>query len=107
MLLFKRLVTTLVVFVILDFVASLGAIVAAGCITGMWLATQGPKASGGLNGERGIALRAEQFWPHFGPALLFASLGVAGVGALALSFSGALPWCRARPAPPPLPSPGT
>ncbi len=103
MLLFKRLLTTLVLFIVLFFVVFFGALVVGGAIAGAQVSRQANATTFDEGYAAGQKVGAE-FAQKWGVPIRNIALGVAVVGAFGLSFSGALPWCRRRPTPPPLPS---
>jgi hypothetical protein len=51
-----------------------------------------------LGFKAGVEMRRK-----YGPTIQKVSVSCAAVVSLAISFTGLLPWCRRKPAPPPLP----
>jgi hypothetical protein len=97
MILLKRSLTSFVLFIFLFFFAFLGIRVVGGAIAG---AKAGAKSS---NPQESFELgqqAGKNFVKQNLPAIVMSSLGVSLVASLALSFSGAFPWCR-KPAQPP------
>ena len=104
MLLFKRLLTTVVLFVVLFFLVFTVTMAVGGGVTGARMAAQNPNPPGGFQQGYQIGLRAGlEFRRQYLTTVRWTALGVALVGAAGLSFTGALPWCRRAPTPPPLP----
>jgi hypothetical protein len=95
MLLFKRLLTTAVLFVVLlvVFFVVIGGV--AGGIAGAKASRQAKAAdfqSGYAEGRKA----GEEMGRKYGPIIVLSSAGASLVTSVALSFSGALPWCRRR-----------
>ena len=107
MLFVKRLLTALIFFGILFVVVRTAALVLGGGIAGAKATSAQQAQNGGaplgfndsfsIGAKAGVAFREQ-----YGQTIGIASLAVATVGALWLSFGGVLPWCR-EVVPPPLP----
>ena len=107
MLFAKRLLTALVLFAFFFVVIRTVALGVGGGIAGAKATTalQAQNGSGPQGFNAGFAVGAKagaEFNAQYGQAIGLASLAVATVGALWLSFGGVLPWCR-DVTPPPLP----
>jgi|GEM_PF-3324323 len=103
MLLLKRLATAAVVFVLLFCLLFFTTLVVAGGI----VASKAVKDNPDAQKKADIARKAgEEFGTKYGVPIGFGALVLASATALALSFSGILPWCRkpsSEQEPPPMP----
>jgi hypothetical protein len=94
MLFFERLVTSCVLFAIL----SLALLITIGMVAG---------ARGGINSPTGRDSRAYaagyEVTRRYGAIVLLSVLSVLTLAAVAISFTGVLPWCRRECRPPPRP----
>lgn len=94
MLLFKRLATAAVVFVLLFCLLFFTTLVVAGGI----VASKAVKDNPDAQNKTEIARQAgEEFGTKYGLPIGFGALVIASAAAFALAFSGLLPWCRKMP----------
>ncbi|KAF0178157.1 MAG: hypothetical protein FD161_2094 [Limisphaerales bacterium] len=94
MLLFKRLVTTAVVFALLFCLLFVGALAVGGIIVSSRAIAKDPATKNRVE----IAEKAgEEFGDKYGDTIGIGALVIAFPAALALAFSGTLPWCRKKP----------
>jgi hypothetical protein len=103
MLLIKRLATTLVLFVILFVMFFMGSLVVGGAIAGARSGGANPDAKDFQSGFEAGQKAGAEFTRKYRGMIIFGSLGMSGLGSVAFSFSGLLPWCRKAAQPPKLP----
>jgi hypothetical protein len=100
MLFFARLGTSIVLFVVLFIVLLIGTLGVGGGIAGARAGAQARQA-GRTQSDYEVGQQAgSDFGKRYGKMIMFASLGVAGMASLVISFSGILPWCRKATVPP-------
>jgi hypothetical protein len=103
MLFFKRLLTSLGLFIVLSVVFSIGALAVVGGVVGAQASARNPAAKDFASGYDVGHAAGYEIGKKYGRFILLGSLGTSALASLAISFSGILPWCRKRPQPPPLP----
>ena len=102
MLLFKRLVTTVVLFALLFVAVWLGTImVGAAIVSAQAVIAEDARNPGHpVDQAQGMAIgqrAGAEFGRKYSAAAALGALVVAGILAPGLSFSGALVWCRRKP----------
>jgi hypothetical protein len=96
MLLFKRLVTAGVLFVVLFVIWALGALVIGGAFVGAQAGANNPKVKDFDAGYEAGHRAGIEFGRRYGPLIFFGAFGTSLVTSFAISFSGMLPWCRRK-----------
>jgi hypothetical protein len=99
MLLLKRLVTCGVLFVFLFVFLFIGSLAVGGAIAG----ARASNSQGAKTFQEGYAAGQQagaEFAQRYRGIIFLGAFATAGVGSLAISFSGILPWCRRNPQPP-------
>lgn len=107
MLFFLRLLTAGALFVFLFIFLFIGSLAVGGAIAGV---RSSPPATGSGDVQTSFQRGYEsgqragaEFARKYRGTIFLTSLGGAGVGSVAIAFSGILPWCRKRTGPPPVP----
>lgn len=103
MLFLKRILTSLVLFVVMAIALSTVGLIIGGAVAGaMATNAEGPPPPGMSiqdSYNRGYALGRQaglEFGRKYGRILILGCVGVSAAGSLALCFGGAFPWCRRR-----------
>jgi hypothetical protein len=97
MLLFKRLLTLCILFLLL----SLAVLIAMGELVGARGEIDTPAASKHDSSYATRQAAVHEFTRRYGPVVFLSTLSVSALAALAVSFSGILPWCRKSSQPQP------
>jgi hypothetical protein len=99
MLLLKRIITAMVLFVFLFVVMYLGICILGGAVSGAI-------SGAGMTNQQDASEAGRQAGANFVrnnlKAIVLWSFVLSVVGSLSLSFSGILPWCKKSSEPPPL-----
>jgi hypothetical protein len=103
MLLFKRLVTSFILLLILWVVLCFGTIVVVAVIVGVRDATNNPKAKDFKSGYASGVAAGEKLGDTFDDIVLLSTLSISAVASFTISFGGVLPWCRKKSQPSALP----
>jgi len=101
MLLFKRLITSFVLFLILWVALSIATLAFVGGMGAR--AAVRAKATDYQSSYAAGHAAGQEFGKKYGPVILLITLGVSAVASISISFTGVLPWCRKKPRPPLLP----
>jgi|SRR6187551_3417248 hypothetical protein len=99
MLLFKRSLTSCVLFFILWVGLSIGTLAVVGGIAG----AQAARKANAMDYQSGYIagqLAGQEIGRKYGPTIFIIMFGVSAVASVGLSFSGLLPWCRKKSEPP-------
>jgi hypothetical protein len=97
MLLFKRLLTSCILFVLL----SLAVLISMGVVVGTPGGIHSPAVSDYDSSYAAAQAAVHENTRKYGPVVFLSTLSVSALAALAISFSGILPWCRKQsPSPP-------
>jgi hypothetical protein len=102
MLLFKRLLTSFILFLVLWVVLSIGTAVVLGLVVGYRNARTNPNARDVQSSYATGADAGDKVAEQYAGIVLLSLLSVSAAAALTISFSGILPWCRKKSQPPPL-----
>jgi hypothetical protein len=103
MLLLKRLITSVVLFLVLSIIFFTGALAVAGAVVGAQAGVGNPAAQDFASGYALGHAAGYEVGKRYGGVILRGSLATSALASIAISFSGILPWCRKRSQPPPLP----
>jgi uncharacterized iron-regulated membrane protein len=103
MLLFKRLLTSFVLCLILWVALSIGTLAVVGGVAGGRAAANNPNARDFQSGYSVGHVAGQEVGRKYGGTVIRIALGVSAVASIIISFTGIVPWCRKRPQPPPLP----
>jgi hypothetical protein len=98
MLFIKRLVTSIALFIVLVIVLFLGVGMLGAGLAGAL--AERPSAASAQNPAQRAGY---QFGERYGKSLFLGAVVVSAVASVTVSFSGALPWCRRKLRPPPIP----
>jgi len=102
MLLFKRLLTSFVLFLILWVALSVGTLAVVGGVAGAQAAAKA-NARDYQSGYAAGQAAGQEVGRKYATTIFLITFGVSAVASVGLSFSGLLPWCRKKSEPPPLP----
>ena len=102
MLLFKRLLTSFVLCLILWVALSIATLAFFGGMSS-GRPEVGAKATDYTSGYDAGYAAGQELGKKYGRAVLLITLGVSAVASISISFTGVLPWCRKKPRPPLLP----
>jgi hypothetical protein len=94
MLYIKRFGTAIVLFMVLFIFLFFGSLVVGGAMAG---ARAGSEHPGARNFQTGYEIGRQagaEFGRRYGALIFLGALGVSGLVAVVLPFSGVLPWCR-------------
>lgn len=103
MLLFKRLLTSFVLCLILWVALSIGTLAIVGGVAGARAAANNPNARDYQSGYSVGQVAGREVGRKYGGTIILIALGVSVVASVIISFAGIVPWCRKRSQPPPLP----
>jgi hypothetical protein len=103
MLLFKRLLTSFILLLILWVALCIGTLAVVGVVVGVRDATNNPNARDFQSGYASGAAAGEKLGERYAGIVLLSTLSVSAAASLTISFRGILPWCRKKSPPPPLP----
>lgn len=98
MLLVVRGLTALVLFFVLSVVLCTGTLTVVGGIAGARAAREA-NAQDYESGYEAGRQAGEEIGEKYGALVMFATTGLSALISIALSFSGVLPWCRAKKSP--------
>jgi NADH:ubiquinone oxidoreductase subunit 3 (subunit A) len=102
MLLFKRLLTSFVLFLILGVALSIGTLAVVGGVVGARAAAD-TNARDYQSGYAAGHAAGQEVGRKYGGTIILIALGVSAVTSVVIPFTGILPWCRKKSQPPPLP----
>ena len=106
MLFVKRLITSVILFLVLWVMFFIGTLAVMGGVVGA-RAAKAANATDFQSGYDAGQVAGQEVGRKYGRVILLGSTGAAAVASVGLSFSGLLPWCRRKPgAPPPVPPHG-
>ena len=99
MLLFKRLLTSFILLLILWVALSICTAVVAGVVVGVRNARNNPNARDAQSSYASGAAAGDKVGEKYAGIVLLSTLGVSAAASLTISFTGILPWCRKKSQP--------